>query len=268
MTRLIEPHIHTVSRTTDDLYRMAAAGIVACVEPSFWSGVYRRSPESFQDYWEQIVTIEPKRAARYGIRHFSMVGLNPREAGSPIALDVLKAMEPFLDRPSVIGVGEVGLDLATPEEEDAFRRQLRMAEERRLPVMVRCPGQNREHCLERMFSIIEDEQVSQERIIIDHADGLAAALTLEKTGCWAGLTVHDTAKLSAESAVDIIEQYGMERIMVNGSADWAASDPLAVPKVAMLMRQRGFSAESIRGLTFANPSRFLASSGRFDIEED
>lgn len=266
--RLIEPHIHTVSRTTDDLYRMAMAGIVACVEPSFWSGIYRRSPESFQDYWEQVVTLEPKRAAPYGIRHFAMVGLNPREAGSPIALDVLKTMEPFLDRPSVIGIGEVGLDLATPEEEDAFRRQLRMAEERRLPVMVRCPGQNRKNCLERMISIIEDEQVTQERIVIDHAAGQTAALTLEKTGCWAGLTVHDPAKLSAHQAVDIIERYGMERIMVNGSADWSSSDPLAVPKVAMLMRQRGFSKESVRALTFANPSRFLASSGRFDIEED
>ncbi|OGP14884.1 MAG: hypothetical protein A2052_08665 [Deltaproteobacteria bacterium GWA2_54_12] len=266
--RLIEPHIHTVSRTTDDLYRMAVAGIVACVEPSFWSGIYRRSPESFQDYWEQVVSIEPKRTAAYGIRHFAMIGLNPREAGSPIALDVLKAMEPFLDRPSVIGIGEVGLDLATPEEEDAFRRQLRMAEERRLPVMVRCPGHGRGNCLDRMISIIEDEQVTQERIVIDHADGKAASLTLEKTGCWAGLTVHDPAKLSAHQAVDIIERYGMERIMVNGSADWGSSDPLAVPKVAMLMRQRGFSEESVRGLTFANPSRFLASSGRFDIEED
>lgn len=265
--RLIEPHIHTVSRTTDDLYRMAKAGIVACVEPSFWSGIYRRSPESFEDYWEQVITVEPKRAAAYGLRHFAMVGLNPREAGSPIALDVLKAMEPFLDRPSVIGIGEVGLDLATPEEEDAFRRQLRMAEERRLPVMVRCPGQNRKNTLERVISIIEDEQVTQERIVIDHGAGQTAALTLKRTGCWAGLTVHDPARLSAKSAVDFIERYGMERIMVNGSADWASSDPLAVPKVAMLMRRRGFSEESVRALTFSNPSRFLAGSGRFDVEE-
>lgn len=267
MTRLIEPHIHTVSRTTDDLYRMSAAGIVACVEPSFWQGIYRRSPESFEDYWEQVVTLEPKRSARYGIRHFAMVGLNPREAGSPIARDVLKAMEPFLDRPSVIGIGEVGLDLATPEEEDALRRQLRMAEERRMPVTVRCPGRNRERCLERVLSIIEDERVTQERIVIDHATEQAAALTLKRTGCWAGLTVHDSARLSASQAVDIIERYGAERLMVNGSADWASSDPLAVPKVAMLMLRRGFSEESVHGLTFANPYQFLSNSGRFDIED-
>lgn len=266
--RLIEPHIHTSSRTTGDLYRMAASGIVACVEPSLWSGIYRRSPESFEDYWEQVVTHEAKRAAGYGISHFAMVGLNPREAGSPIALDVLKAMEPFLDRPSVIGIGEVGLDMATPEEEDALRRQLRMAEERRLPVLVHCTSRNREKCVERVISIIEDEQVTPERIVMDHSDRKSAAKTLEQTGCWAGLIVNGPSGLGAPEAVDMIERYGTERIMVNGSADWGSSDPLAVPKVAMLMRQRGFSREAVASLAFGNPASFLGSSGRFYIGED
>ncbi|MCY2929026.1 MAG: hydrolase TatD, partial [Planctomycetota bacterium] len=35
---IIEPHIHMYSRTTDDYQAMYAAGIRACVEPSFWLG--------------------------------------------------------------------------------------------------------------------------------------------------------------------------------------------------------------------------------------
>lgn len=266
--RLIEPHIHTVARTTDDLYRMSLAGIVACVEPSSWSGVYRRSKESFEDYWEEVLTREPRRAAEYGISHFAMVGLNPREAGSPIALDVLKAMEPFLDRPSVIGIGEVGLDLVTAEEEDAFRRQLRMAEERRFPVIVHCTGRGRKGGVEAAMAIIEDEGVAQERVVIEHATAKEAELTLERTGCWAGLTVCDAGGLSARDAVDVIEKHGVKRLLVNGSADWSSSDPLAVAKVAMLMRRRGFSEEAVKALAFNNPVRFLGSSGRFEIEED
>lgn len=266
--RLIEPHIHTVSRTTDDLYRMAVAGIVACVEPSFFSGVYRRSPASFEDYWEQVVAHEPRRASQYGISHFAMVGLNPKEAGSPIARDVLKAMEPFLDRPTVIGIGEIGLDMITPEEEDAFRRQLCMAEERRLPVIVQPPHHNRKKGIERIISIIEDEGVTQERIVIDHNTEETIGLTLDETNCWAGLTVYYVTRLSAEQAVNMMERYGTGRLIVSGSADWGYSDPLAVPKVAMLMRQRGFPEETVAGVTFGNPSRFLSSSGRFDVEED
>lgn len=266
--RLIEPHIHTASRTTDDLRRMSAAGIVACVEPSSWSGVYKRSPASFEDYWEQIVTREPRRAALYGIRHFAMVGLNAREAGSPIARDVLKAMEPFLDRPTVIGIGEIGLDLMTPEEEDAFRRQLRMAEELQLPVMAHSPSHNRRKALERMISIIKEEGVTEERIAIDGNSCETMGLTLGKTACWAGITVHGAGGFSAGRAVDMIERHGHGRVMVNGAADWGSSDPLAVPKVAMLMRQRGFPEEVVHSVTFANPSRFLSSSGRFAVEED
>lgn len=266
--RLIEPHIHTVSRTTDDLRRMALAGIVAVVEPSFWSGVYRRSPESFADYWEQVVTHEQRRARHYGISHFAMIGLNPREAGSPIALDVLKAMEPFLERHAVVGIGEIGLELMTPEEEDAFRRQLRMAEARRLPVIVHSPRQNKRKGIERIISIIEDEEMTQERIVIDHNTKDTMGLTLDRTACWAGLTVHQSTKISAEGAVDIIGLYGPERVIVSGAADWGYSDPLAVPKVAALMRQRGISDADVRALTFDNPSRFLSSSGRFDISED
>jgi hypothetical protein len=36
--RFIDPHIHMSARTTDDYERMAAAGIVALIEPAFWLG--------------------------------------------------------------------------------------------------------------------------------------------------------------------------------------------------------------------------------------
>jgi predicted metal-dependent TIM-barrel fold hydrolase len=38
----IDPHIHMVSRTTDDYKRMALAGCVMVSEPAFWAG-YDRS---------------------------------------------------------------------------------------------------------------------------------------------------------------------------------------------------------------------------------
>ena len=34
----IDPHIHMVSRTTDDYKRMALAGCVMVSEPAFWAG--------------------------------------------------------------------------------------------------------------------------------------------------------------------------------------------------------------------------------------
>ena len=41
----IDPHIHMISRVTDDYQRMAQCGCVAVSEPAFWAGVARLGGE-------------------------------------------------------------------------------------------------------------------------------------------------------------------------------------------------------------------------------
>ena len=45
----IDPHIHMVSRTTDDYEAMRAAGIVAIIEPAFWMGQPRTSVQWYNN---------------------------------------------------------------------------------------------------------------------------------------------------------------------------------------------------------------------------
>jgi len=52
---IIDPHVHMTSRTTDDYEAMAAAGVVAIIEPSFWLGQPRTQVGSFQDYYSSLV---------------------------------------------------------------------------------------------------------------------------------------------------------------------------------------------------------------------
>ena len=42
----IDPHIHMISRVTDDYHRMAQCGCVAISEPAFWAGFDRGSADS------------------------------------------------------------------------------------------------------------------------------------------------------------------------------------------------------------------------------
>ena len=264
--RIIEPHIHNVSRTTDDYHNMAVAGIVACVEPSFWAGTDRSAVACFEDYWEHMITSETTRAEGYGIKHYVMLSLNPKEARNSIAHDVVDAMEKYLGRENVVGIGEIGLDLITDQEEELFRRQLRMGNDRKMPIIIHSPHHNKKKGIERIISIIEEEGVDQERIVIDHNTEETVELSLQ-TKCWVGMTVYYVTKLSAERAVNIITRYGTDRMIVNGSADWGHSDPLAVPKVAMLMRKSGtFSESEINKVVFGNPYSFLKHSPNFDLE--
>jgi len=68
--KFIDPHIHCVSRTTDDYKFMQRCGVVAVSEPAFWAGFDRSSAASFGDYFRHLMDIEPKRAAMYGIDHY------------------------------------------------------------------------------------------------------------------------------------------------------------------------------------------------------
>jgi len=73
MARYIDPHIHLVSRTTDDYEAMQKAGIVATIEPAFWLGQPRTEVGSFKDYFSTLVGWERFRASQFGIVHYCTI---------------------------------------------------------------------------------------------------------------------------------------------------------------------------------------------------
>ena len=76
----IDPHIHMVSRVTDDYETLAKMGCVALSEPAFWAGFDRGSVDGFLDYFRQLTEFEPKRAAWYGLKHYTWLCINAKEA--------------------------------------------------------------------------------------------------------------------------------------------------------------------------------------------
>ena len=64
----------------------------------------------------------------------------------------------------------------------------------------------------------------------------------------------------------MLELYGRERIWMNSACDWGVSDPLAVPKTALEMRRRGYSAPFIDRLLFENPGTFLSQCPKFTLD--
>ncbi len=123
--RFIDPHIHMSARTTDDYERMAAAGIVAVIEPAFWLGQPRTQVGSYIDYLSSLVGWERFRAAQFGIRHYCTIGLNSKEANNEaLAEQVLEVLPRYLMKEGVVAVGEIGYDDQTPVEDKYYRAQL------------------------------------------------------------------------------------------------------------------------------------------------
>ena len=75
--KYIDHHAHMVSRTTDDYQQMALTGCVAVTEPAFWAGWDRSCGQSVEDYFRQLTEFEPRRAAQYGVQHYSWLAMNP-----------------------------------------------------------------------------------------------------------------------------------------------------------------------------------------------
>ncbi len=262
MPLYIDPHIHMVSRTTDDYEAMRAAGIVAVIEPAFWVGQPRTSLGSMQDYFASLLGWERFRAGQFGIRHYCTLGLNSKEANNErLAEEVLDVLPLYLGKEGVVAIGEIGFDDMTAAEDRAFRAQLELARELDMLVLVHTPHRNKTDGSRLSMDICEEHGLRPDRVVIDHNNEETVRETLDR-GYWAGFTIYPRTKMGNERMVEVVRQYGPERIIVDSSADWGASDPLAVPKTAGLMLARGIAPSAVRATCYGNALAAYSASGR------
>ena len=265
---IIEPHIHMYSRTTDDYQAMYAAGIRACVEPSFWMGSNRRYAGTFLDYFQLILEFETVRARRFGIDHYAAISVNPKECEDTVLVDeVIEGMGPYLDDERCVALGEIGFNNITPNEERAFLRQLHIAEDRKMPVIIHTPHVDKLRGTKRIVEIIRAEGFEQSRILIDHNTEETMPVS-RTTACYTGMTVYPISKLTPQRVSDIVREHGSERMIVDGSADWGISDPLSLVKVVMHMQRDGHDDATIHHLVFANANAFYSQSPRWKPQLD
>src|SRR6478752_6437092 len=261
----IDPHIHMVSRVTDDYHRMARCGCAALSEPAFWAGFDRGSAEGFRDYFRHLTEVEPKRAAQFGIRHYSWLCINAKEAENvSLSREVIALIPEFLKRPSVLGIGEIGLNKNTANEATIFQEHLDLAMRHDELILIHTPHLEDKAKGTRMIvdMLQNDHRVRPERVCIDHVEEHTVRLALDN-GFWCGMTLYPTTKCTPARAADMIEMYGQERIMVNSAGDWGHSDPLAVPEFIFEMRRRGHDDALIRRVVFDNPIAFFRECPRF-----
>jgi hypothetical protein len=264
--RFIDPHIHMSARTTDDYERMAAAGIVAIVEPAFWLGQPRTQVGSYIDYMSSLVGWERFRAAQFGIRHYCTIGLNSKEANNEaLAEQVLEVLPRYLMKEGVVAVGEIGYDDQTPVEDKYYRAQLSLAKEFDMLVQVHTPHRDKKSGTTRSMDVAIEMGMDTERVVIDHNNEETVQEVLDR-GFWAAFTIYPHTKMGNERMVEIARKYGSDHIFIDSSADWGVSDPLAVPKTARLMLERGIAATDVEAICYGNALKAFGQSGQMTEE--
>jgi len=265
--QIIQPHYHAIARTAQDYEKMAMSGVVAVGEPAFWAGFDRKYPETFLDYFHQISEFEPTRAAEYGIRHFCWVAVNPKEADNPeLSRVVMEHMPAFFDKPNVLGVGETGLHKSTANECEIMEAQVQMAIDYDQLLLIHTPHlEDKLHGTKRVLEILDGMPVNPDKVWIDHVEEHTLRPVKDR-GYWFGFTLYPITKCSPRRAVDMIEQYGPERLLVNSSADWGPSDPFLLQECILEFRRRGHSTQEALEIFHNNPARYLGQNPKFDIK--
>ena len=258
----IDPHAHMISRTTDDYEAMAAAGVVAVIEPAFWIGQPRTFVGTYVDYLSSIIGWERFRAGQFGIRHYCTVGLNSKEANNEeLAEGVMEWLPRFALKEGVVAIGEIGYDEQTPLEDRYFRAQLELAKELDLPVMIHTPHRDKRRGTSRSMDVCEEHGMDPSKVVVDHNNEETVAETLQR-GFWAGFSIYPSTKMGNARMVEILKTYGSERIIVDSACDWGISDPLGVPKTAELARTSGIAEEAVRAATYGNALAAYGQSGQ------
>lgn len=264
--RIFDPHIHMTSRTTDDYEAMHAAGVRAVVEPAFWLGQPRTSVGSFVDYFDALLGWERFRAAQFGIAHHATIALNPKEANDPRLLEVLDLLPRYLEKDGVVAVGEVGFDSMTDAEETVMVRQLELAGEHDLPVMVHTPHRDKVAGTRRTLEIVRQVGLPPERVLVDHLNEKTVDL-VDDAGCWAGFSVYPDTKMDEDRMVAILDRRGLDRALVNSAADWGRSDPLKTYRTGRAMLEGGYTDDDVDHVLWRNPVAFYGQSGRLLLDD-
>lgn len=263
----IDPHIHMVSRTTDDYENLARMGCVAVSEPAFWAGFDRGSVESFHDYFRHLTEFESRRAAQYHVQHFSWLCINAKEAENvTLSREVLSIIPEFLNQPGVLGIGEIGLNKNTKNEATIFLEHVELAVQHEQLILVHTPHLQDKFAGTRMIldMLTADRRINRQRVLVDHVEEHTVRHILQH-GFWAGITLYPVTKCTPARAVDLVEMHGPERLMVNSAADWGPSNPSAVPNFILEMRRRGHSDQIIQKVVYENPREFFSQSEGFQF---
>lgn len=265
--RYIEPHGHMVSRTTADYEAMALAGCEVISEPAFWAGYDRITEQGFYDYFSLLTGFEPQRAAKFGIKHYTWMCINPKEAEDVgLATAVIDLIPEFLEKENVLGIGEIGLNKNSRNELLVLEKHIQLAVDHDQLILVHTP--HLEDKLKGTQLIVDAlknfSQITPDKVIIDHVEEHTVKV-VKDAGFWAGMTLYPESKLTSRRAIDILEKFGSDQIWMNSACDWGISEPLATPQAAQMMARRGYSREEIDKVVYQNPHEFMSQSDKFKV---
>ncbi len=216
--------------------------------------------------WERLVGPAVRRLRRQGLAAYAALGVHPRRIPWRGLEALLAELPDLLGRPEVVAIGEIGLEEGGGREEEVLARQLEMARELRLPVVVRTPWKDAVRLTRRILAMLREAELEPGRVLVGHADARTVRM-VRACGYRAGLWLSSGAG-ALEAAVRLVRSLGAEGLVL-GSGAGEGGDLLALPRAADRLARAGLSDAVVRRVCGLNAlavlgldARSLAPGGR------
>jgi predicted metal-dependent TIM-barrel fold hydrolase len=259
--KALDSHCHAdmLSRFSPDFIETYRAKQIGGITWSYNEQIV--SFKHYPDYWDEL-----KRLCdgwtQDGITFFYLVGIHPRsippdlKGVRKLPPEITVAMIKHVESPLCLGLGELGMDSGSLEEEKIFRWQLEWAEDY-LPktkrIGIHTPRQNKEAMTERLLRLLEDYRPLHPFILIDHVTPTTYDMVYGE-GYVAGVTLQQ-GKSSPEDLIKIIEKYPrtVKAIMVNSDG----AKELSQPYFEWIDKHESFDEEQFKSLAVNNSLTFF-----------
>ena len=249
---MIDAHVHADTRPYEDFEKMAVAGVdkaVSCAhDPMRMS-----TSDVVLDHIHRFMENDTKRAANNGLNLYSAIGMHPRSISSDYEI-VLDKLPEMLEYKNVVAIGEIGLETGSKLEVEVFKKQLNLAQDMNMKVIVHTPRTNKKAITEITASLIEDN-IETNLVQLDHVDRSIIERVLDFEGLL-GITVQPQ-KMTPDEAVNMMDEYGYDKFVLDSDMSSSPSDPLSVPKTVHRLRLAGVEAVNIKKVSYTNAADFF-----------
>lgn len=211
--------------------------------------------------WRETVAAA-RRMRRSGLAGYAALGIHPRRIPARGLEALLAELPDALGRPEVAALGAVGLHEGTPLEERVLLRQLELARELRLPVLVELPVRGRERMTRRTLALLQDAGLAAGQALLVGADERTVR-AVRACGHLAGLSLsHGPGPDTVDEAVKVVAAHGPEGLVLGSDAGLSGGDLLALPRAADRLSRAGLSVAVVRRVCATNAAAFLRADPR------
>lgn len=214
------------------------------------------SPEGIRRSWDSLAPGGTRRLRRAQIAGFAAIGIHPRCIPWRGLEALLAELPDFLGRVHVRAMGAIGLEEGGTREEAVFARQLDLARELRLPVVVHTPWRDKERVTRRALALLREHRIEPGRALVARADRRTVRM-IRACGYAAGLSLSAGGGDAIDEAVKLVRSLGPENLVLGSGAGDGPGDLLSLPRAAGRMAKAGLSAAVIRRACAGNALRLL-----------